>query len=181
MLLPWVLFRKTKIYLPLLLYPIFPVGVLSGVPTLQFFSFFIYSGFCPGGRYVQNPVCQLRVSIKFLNFWQQFTKPTLATISWINLLPCLAALILTTILFAKFGYLQLTKHVALFLNFTIDDSFVCQIWLLAIDQTCFHVSQLRYWWHFCLLILATCNWPNTLPCFSISLLMAFLFVNFSYL
>ena len=31
-----------------------------------------------------------------------------------------------TVLFANFGYLQLTKHVAMFHNFHIDKSFVCR-------------------------------------------------------
>ena len=44
---------------------------------------------------------------------------------------------------ANFGNYQLNKHVAMFGNFDIDDSFVCQFWLLAIDQTRSHVSQLK--------------------------------------
>ena len=84
---------------------------------------------------------------KIPQFCQQFTKPTLATISWINMLPCLATLILMTVLFANFGYLQLTKHVAMFHNLRVLFAILrkdknCQFWkliilsILATDDIC---------------------------------------------
>ena len=73
---------------------------------------------------------------KIPQFCQQFTKPTLASISWINMLPYLVTLPLMTSLFANFSYLQLTKHVAMFWwqfcsPFLTNDK-NCQFWQLTI-------------------------------------------------
>ena len=89
-------------------------------PYTDFSSQFLLQ-FLPWGQVCSKSTLSTYVGVnKIPQFCQQFTKPTLATTY------------------------QLNEHVAMFGNFDIDDSFVRQFWLLAIDQTRCHVSQLSH-------------------------------------